>query len=97
MRALDTGGGLRPSLTGRGLSREAIGTGLAFGRERFAPVAFRVTIATFNLRAHRVVGPLGFRPAGQFQSLADGQSYEILIRPEDGEPLPIERRRRDGG
>ena len=35
--ALDTGGGLRPDLTGKGLGREAIGTGLAFGRREFAP------------------------------------------------------------
>jgi ribosomal-protein-alanine N-acetyltransferase len=80
--ALDTGGGLRPSLTGRGLGAEAISTGLEFGRQRFAPAAFRVTIATFNLRARRVVSSLGFRPVSQFQSLADGQSYEILVRPE---------------
>jgi ribosomal-protein-alanine N-acetyltransferase len=49
--ALDTGGGLRPDLTGKGLGREAIQTGLTFGRDRFAPTAFRVTIATFNVRA----------------------------------------------
>jgi ribosomal-protein-alanine N-acetyltransferase len=38
--ALDTGGGLRPDLTGRGLGREALEVGLAFGRSRFAPRAF---------------------------------------------------------
>ena len=37
--ALDTGGGLRPELTGRGLGREAISTGLDFGRRQFAPPA----------------------------------------------------------
>ena len=80
--ALDTGGGLRPDLTGRGLGREAIRTGLDFGRRRFAPAAFRVTIATFNIRARRVVEALGFRNVASFKSLADGQSFEILIRPE---------------
>lgn len=80
--ALDTGGGLRPDLTGKGLGREAIGTGLAFGRERFAPAAFRVTIASFNKRALRVVGALGFCGVGRFAALADGRSFEILIRPE---------------
>src|ERR1700685_2761015 len=49
--ALDTGGRLRPGLTGRGLGREALTTGLDFGRRQFAPPAFRVTIATFNARA----------------------------------------------
>jgi [ribosomal protein S18]-alanine N-acetyltransferase len=80
--ALDTGGGLRPELTGRGLGRAAIGTGLEFGRQRFAPPAFRVTVATFNRRAQRVVQALGFQPAGRFAASTDGRSFEILVRPE---------------
>jgi len=80
--ALDTGGGLRPDLTGMGLGRQAIQTGLDFGRSRFFPAAFRMTIATFNQRARRVVGALGFQQAGCFQGSADGRSYVILVRPE---------------
>jgi ribosomal-protein-alanine N-acetyltransferase len=80
--ALDTGGGLRPELTGQGLGREAISTGLQFGSREFAPAAFRVTVATFNQRARRVVEALGFRAAGQFAAATDGRSFEILIRPE---------------
>ncbi|MGN6790954.1 MAG: GNAT family N-acetyltransferase [Streptosporangiaceae bacterium] len=80
--ALDTGGGLRPDLTGKGLGREAIGTGLAFGRLEFAPAAFRVTVASFNERALRVVRSLGFVQSGSFEALTDGRSYELLIRPE---------------
>ena len=64
--ALDTGGGLRPDLTGKGLGRAAIGTGLEFGRREFAPAAFRVTVASFNERALRVIRSLGFRPASSF-------------------------------
>ena len=37
--ALDTGGGLRPDLTGRGLGAQAISAGLAFGQREFAPAA----------------------------------------------------------
>jgi ribosomal-protein-alanine N-acetyltransferase len=81
-RALDTGGGLRPGLTGRGLGREAIATGLAFGRERFAPAAFRMTVASFNTRALRVVEDLGFTRAGRFDATTDGRSFEVLVRPE---------------
>jgi ribosomal-protein-alanine N-acetyltransferase len=80
--ALDTGGGLRPDLTGQGLGREAIGTGLRFGREQFAPRAFRVTVASFNERALRVVTSLGFLTVGSFVSLADGRSFELLVRTE---------------
>jgi len=82
--ALDTGGGLRPDLTGKGLGREAIRTGLAFGRDQFAPAAFRVTIATFNVRARRVVVSLGFGHVASFHATTDGRSYEILTRPEGG-------------
>lgn len=77
--ALDTGGGLRPELTGKGLGREAIQAGLAFGNDRFSPPAFRVTVATFNVRAQRVVGALGFRKVSSFQASAGGRSYEILV------------------
>jgi [ribosomal protein S18]-alanine N-acetyltransferase len=80
--ALDTGGGLRPSLTGQGLGRQAIQTGLEFGRRRFAPPAFRVTVASFNVRALRVVTSLGFRPVSSFAATTDGRRFEILIRPE---------------
>ncbi len=80
--ALDTGGGLRPGLTGKGLGQEAFRTGLEYGRRRLAPVAFRVTIASFNVRAQRVVGSIGFRAAGSFLALAGGRSYEMLVRPE---------------
>jgi [ribosomal protein S18]-alanine N-acetyltransferase len=80
--ALDTGGGLRPDLTGKGLGRQAIATGLEFGRREFAPPAFRVTVASFNERALRVVRSLGFRAVASFPALADGRSYQILARPE---------------
>jgi [ribosomal protein S18]-alanine N-acetyltransferase len=92
--ALDTGGGLRPDLTGKGLGRAAISAGLDFGRREFAPHAFRVTIATFNLRAQRVVEALGFRGTGSFRATADDRSYEILLRPErDDQNPPVTRAR----
>ena len=83
--ALDTGGGLRPALTGlgRGLGRRAIEAGLAYGQERFDPDAFRVTVASFNTRARRVVESLGFTRHSTFAAKADGAVYDILIRPGD--------------
>lgn len=80
--ALDTGGALRPELVGQGLGREAVATGLAFGRARFAPPAFRVTVASVNLRALRTVESLGFRPAARFSATRDGRSFQVLTRPE---------------
>jgi ribosomal-protein-alanine N-acetyltransferase len=81
--ALDTGGGLRPDLTGLGcgVGARAIATGLAYGRERFEPAAFRVTVASFNTRALRVVEGLGFERRATFVATTDGMPYHILVAP----------------
>ncbi|HEX4787845.1 MAG TPA: GNAT family N-acetyltransferase [Actinospica sp.] len=81
--ALDTGGGLRPDLTGRGLGRRAIETGLAYGRATFHPVAFRVTVASSNARARKVVESLGFTCRSSFDATTDGSRYDILLLPCD--------------
>lgn len=78
--ALDTGGGLRPALTGHGLGRQAIATGLEYGQKCFAPAAFRVTVARFNVRAQRVVTSLGFAHQTQFNASTNGIPYNIFIR-----------------
>lgn len=83
--ALDTGGGLRPELTGRGLGPAVISAGLDFGRVHFSPVAFRVTVATFNARALHVVESLGFERMGSFRARRDGQEFAVLVRPEAGQ------------
>ena len=80
--ALDTGGGLRPELTGQGLGGTVISTGLAYGRERFAPSAFRVTVASFNARALRTVESLGFQRIGAFEASRDGREFIVLTRQE---------------
>jgi ribosomal-protein-alanine N-acetyltransferase len=90
--ALDTGGGLRPQLVGHGLGREAIATGLAFGRSRFAPAAYRVTVAAFNTRALRTVEGLGFSRTGSFRAATDGTAFEVLVRPELGVVEPTRDR-----
>ena len=79
--ALDTGGGLRPELTGKGLGSEAISTGLMFGQRWFSPPAFRMTIAAFNVRAQTVVQSLGFTAISRFIALTDGKDYDIFVRP----------------
>jgi ribosomal-protein-alanine N-acetyltransferase len=79
-QALDTGGGLRPDLAGRGLGRAVTAAGLRFGVAAFSPPAFRMTVATFNIRAHRVVQDLGFRPVGQFTGPDGRTRYDVLVR-----------------
>jgi RimJ/RimL family protein N-acetyltransferase len=73
---------LRPELTGRGLGRAVIAAGLEFGRARFAPPAFRVTVAAFNGHALRTVAALGFNPAGSFVAATTGTAFEVLVREE---------------
>lgn len=80
--APDTGGGLRPELTGQGLGRSVISAGLAYGRARFAPSAFRVTVAAFNTRALRTVGALAFKRIGTFKAARDAREFEVLVRAE---------------
>ncbi len=89
--ALDTGGGLRPTLTGQGLGRAVISVGLEFGRTHLAPAAFRVTVASFNLRALRTVESLGFRRIGSFAAARDGRPFEVLVRDEAGRWPPVAR------
>jgi ribosomal-protein-alanine N-acetyltransferase len=79
--ALDTGGGLRPECVGQGLGRPVTMAGLAYGRVEFAPSAFRVTVAAFNVRALRVVESLGFSGIAEFAGV-DGRSFRVLVRSE---------------
>ena len=66
--ALDIGIGTRPDLTGQGGGHALTKAVLAFGRERYEPTAFRVTVAQFNevvkhgggrLALHKQVGYIG--------------------------------------
>lgn len=78
---LNTGGGLRPSLTGRGWGRTAIETGLSYATEHLSPPGFRVTVAAFNRRAVHTVESLGFRGIAEFTSTHDSQPFLVLTRP----------------
>jgi ribosomal-protein-alanine N-acetyltransferase len=78
--ALDVGGGVRPDLTGRGLGFAVIHAGLSFGQHKFAPRAFRVTVAAFNKRALRVCEKTGFLPVQTFSRAHDERKFLILLR-----------------
>lgn len=82
--ALDTGGGLRPDLVGRGLGRTVLQAGLDHGRLVYRPRAFRITVAAFNARARSVVRSLGFEQVGSFEALLDARPFAVMVRPETG-------------
>lgn len=63
-RSVLVGLGLRPDLTGKGQGLAFVQAGLAFGKERFAPTAFRLFVMTFNQRAIRVYERAGFQRVG---------------------------------
>ena len=75
---LDTGGGLRPDLTGKGIGEEVVRKGLEFGSDLFGNKRFRVTIAAFNERALKVCKRLGFHEDQKFQRESDGAEFVLL-------------------
>lgn len=77
--ALDIGLGLRPDLIGRGLGRDFVAAGLAYATERFAPRAFRLTVAAFNRRAIAVYKRLGFHYGPTFTSPVRGVETPFLL------------------
>lgn len=78
--ALDMGGGLRPERTGQGLGVHFMKAAFEFARRQFHPVAFRATVATFNLRALRVCERVGYRPIQTFENTQTHQQFTVLIR-----------------
>lgn len=75
---LDTGGGLRPDLTGKGMGQEIITQGLQFGIKQFGKANFRVTIAQENQRAKKVCLRIGFEEVQTFPRTSDGKEFIIL-------------------
>ncbi len=77
--ALDTGGGLRPDLTGHGLGPHILRASMEFARPLFSPVAFRVTIAAFNQRAQRACEKAGYVPIQKFNAPHNGIPFVIML------------------
>jgi len=78
--ALDVGLGLRPDLTGNGYGQEFVQAILNFGLQQYAPQAFRMTVAAFNVRAIRVYEKLGFTVITKFTKHLDGAPFILMIK-----------------
>jgi ribosomal-protein-alanine N-acetyltransferase len=79
--ALDTGGGLRPDLTGRGMGRTAIQVGIDYAWATFDTARLRVTVWAENERALKVVRALGFEAVDRFKATTTHEDYLILTLP----------------
>ena len=80
---LEYGVGLRPDLTGLGLGLGLFRSGLAFGKERFAPASVTLAVAAFNERAIRVYERAGFRETGRhmrtFERFGDVEFVDMML------------------
>jgi RimJ/RimL family protein N-acetyltransferase len=83
---LDTGGGMRPDLTGQGKGLDVIGAGLDFATKQFGASRFRVTIAGFNQRAQKACQRLGFTTVQEFSRQSDGKPFVVMTLERKKEP-----------
>jgi ribosomal-protein-alanine N-acetyltransferase len=70
--------GLRPDVTGRGLGLSYLEEGLAFGRARYAPRRFKLSVATFNVRAISVYERAGFVATRSFMHETNGGTHPFI-------------------
>jgi [ribosomal protein S18]-alanine N-acetyltransferase len=76
--AVIIGLGLRPDLTGGGWGRAFLEAGLEFAREKYKPVRFTLSVATFNQRAIKVYRKAGFADVEVYMNETNGGRYEFL-------------------
>ena len=75
---LEIGLGLHPDWTGQGYGERFVEAGLAFGRERFAPEEFTLSVASFNRRAITVYERVGFATVRVFSHHTNGAEWEFV-------------------
>ena len=78
--ALDVGLGLRPDLCGKGIGTSFFEIVLEAGRKLLHPPKFRLSVASFNLRAISVYRRCGFYTHTVAQNIVNGQSYYIMLK-----------------
>lgn len=76
--AIVLGLGLRPDRTGNGLGLAFLEQGLRFGRTRYVPGRFKLSVAEFNARATTVYERAGFVHTRSFVEATNGGSFAFL-------------------
>jgi ribosomal-protein-alanine N-acetyltransferase len=85
---LEIGLGLHPAWTGRGLGRAFLEAGLEFARRRFAPVRFRLSVASFNRRAITVYERAGFNAVREYMHHTNGGDWLFVEMARDSADAP---------
>jgi [ribosomal protein S18]-alanine N-acetyltransferase len=75
---LEIGLGLHPDWTGHGLGNSFLEAGLEYGRRRFAPKQFTLSVASFNRRAITVYERAGFARVRVFMHWTNGGEWEFI-------------------
>lgn len=80
LEALDIGMGIHPDLTGKGFGSKFAVAVLNFASRTFQPTTYRVTIASFNLRARRVWEKNGFQQIQVFTHKDSQREFTVMVR-----------------
>ena len=75
---LQIGLGLHPDLTRRGDGLSFVMAGLSFATNKFALKLFKLSVATFNVRAIKVYERAGFRETRTFWNEINSSVYEFV-------------------
>ena len=70
--------GLQPQLTGQGLGRTFLESGLRFAEQKYRPASFCLNVAAFNQRAIKVYEKVGFQQGARFLNETNGSQFEFL-------------------
>lgn len=76
---IDIGLGLHPECTGKGMGKEFLEHGIAFGKSEHFGRGLRLSVATFNKRAIKVYKKTGFIPKEKFLNGPVDNQVEFLL------------------
>lgn len=74
---LDIGLGLSPELCGQKAGSSFLEAGMEYARDKWETVAFRLSVADFNLRAIKVYEKVGFMTRNEVSHKRSGRKFRI--------------------
>ena len=77
---LDIGLGLLPELCGQKVGRAFLISAMEYARANWGTVAFRLSVADFNIRAIKVYEKVGFITRNEVTHKRSGRKFRIMVR-----------------